>query len=86
MEPGIHGLEPSKRIQEYRPGQKAIITSGIYESDRVKEAQRIGAGAYIKKPYIFEKIALAVRNELNKKSQSLNCTASANLATYRGVL
>lgn len=64
MEPGIDGCETYKRILECHPGQKAIIVSGFSETDRVKEAQRLGAGAYIKKPFLLEKIGLAVRKEL----------------------
>jgi DNA-binding NarL/FixJ family response regulator len=48
-----------------RPGQKAIITSGFSETGKVKEAQRLGAGEYIKKPYSIEEIGLAVKYELN---------------------
>ncbi|UCD76961.1 MAG: response regulator [Desulfobacterales bacterium] len=66
MEPGIDGLETYKRILEFRPGQKAIIASGFSETERVKEAQKLGAGEYIKKPYTIEKIALAVKSELMK--------------------
>jgi hypothetical protein len=33
---------------------------------RVKEAQRLGAGAYVKKPYLMEKFGRAVRAELDK--------------------
>ena len=66
MDPGIGGLETYKKILDYHPGQKAIITSGFSETDRVKETQRLGAGAYLKKPYVFEKLGLTVRNELNK--------------------
>jgi ActR/RegA family two-component response regulator len=40
--------------------------SGFAETDRVKEAQKLGAGQYLKKPYTLEKIAVAVRNELDK--------------------
>jgi PAS domain S-box-containing protein len=65
MDPGIDGLETYKRIIERHPDQKAIIVSGFAETDRVKEAQKLGAGAYIKKPYTLEKIALAVRTELD---------------------
>jgi len=65
MDPGIDGLETYKRILEFHPGQKAIITSGFSETDRVKEAQRLGAGKYIKKPYTLEKIGMAVKNELS---------------------
>ena len=66
MDPGIDGLETYRRITELRPGQKAIIASGFSETDRVKEVQRLGAGAYIKKPYTLEKIGLAVKAELKK--------------------
>ena len=66
MDPGIDGLETYKRILELCPGQKAIIASGFSETDRVKEAQRLGAGKYIKKPYTLEKIGIAVKEELEK--------------------
>jgi YesN/AraC family two-component response regulator len=36
------------------PGQKAIIASGFSETDRVREAQKLGVGAYIRKPYTLE--------------------------------
>jgi PAS domain S-box-containing protein len=66
MDPGIDGLETYRKITEHRPGQKAIIVSGFAETDRVKEAQKLGAGQYLKKPYTLEKIAMAVRIELDK--------------------
>ena len=49
------------------PQQKAIIVSGFSESDRVHEAQALGAGAYVKKPYVINKLGLATRNELKKQ-------------------
>lgn len=67
MEPGIDGLETYKRVIGINPRQKAIIVSGFSETDRVKEAQNQGAGAYIKKPYMLEKIGVAIRDELAKK-------------------
>ena len=66
MDPGIDGLDTYKRILEFHPGQKAIIASGFSETDRVKEARRLGAGAYVTKPYSLEKVGLAVRNELER--------------------
>lgn len=66
MDPGIDGLDTYKRILKLHPTQKAIIASGFSETDRVKEAQRLGAGEYIKKPYILEKIGIAVRTELDR--------------------
>jgi PAS domain S-box-containing protein len=66
MDPGIDGLETYQRIVEINPNQKAIIVSGFSETDRVKKAQELGAGAYVRKPYILEKIGLAIRRELDK--------------------
>jgi DNA-binding NarL/FixJ family response regulator len=64
MDPGIDGLDTYKRILEINPEQKAIIVSGFSETDRVNEAQALGAGAYVKKPYLLERLGLAVRQEL----------------------
>ncbi len=66
MDPGIDGCETYRRIIQRYPGQKAIVTSGFSESERVREIQRLGAGAYIKKPYTLEKIAMAVRAEFDQ--------------------
>lgn len=66
MDPGMDGLDSYKKILEIHPGQKAIIASGFSETDRVKELQSLGAGAYIRKPFLLEKIGLAVKKELEK--------------------
>lgn len=65
MEPGIDGCETYKSIIKNNPGQKAIIVSGFSESELVKEAQRLGAGEYIRKPYSLNMIAHALRTELD---------------------
>jgi signal transduction histidine kinase/ActR/RegA family two-component response regulator len=65
MDPGMDGLETYKRVYALRPGQKAIIVSGYSETDRVKTAQALGAGEYVRKPYSLEKLGLAVRRELD---------------------
>jgi len=69
MEPGIDGFETYKKITALRPEQKTIIASGFSETDRVRKAQKLGAGKYIKKPYTIEKIGLAVKTELNKQGR-----------------
>jgi CheY-like chemotaxis protein len=66
MDPGIDGLETYKRILGIKPKQKAIIVSGFSETDRVRKALKLGAGTYIRKPYVLEKIGLAIRKELDK--------------------
>ncbi len=66
MDPGMDGLETYQKVLEINPKQKAIIVSGFSETDRVKKAQELGAGAYVRKPYIQEKIGLAITRELDK--------------------
>jgi len=66
MEPGIDGFETYRRISEIRPKQKAVIVSGYAETERVKAAQSLGAGSFVRKPYIKERIGMAVRRELDK--------------------
>jgi CheY-like chemotaxis protein len=64
MEPGMDGLETYRRILKIHPGQRSIIASGYSESVRVKEAQRLGAGTYVKKPYLLKKIGRAIKAEM----------------------
>jgi two-component system, cell cycle sensor histidine kinase and response regulator CckA len=66
MDPGMDGLDTYKKILEIHPKQKAIIVSGYSESERVQDVQSLGAGAYVKKPYVLEKLGLAVKRDLNK--------------------
>jgi PAS domain S-box-containing protein len=66
MDPGMDGLDTYREIIKIHPGQKAVIASGYSETDRVKRAQKLGAGKYVRKPYSLEKIGIAVRNELDR--------------------
>ena len=64
MDSDMDGLETYRQILNVCPGQKAVIASGFSESERVQEAQRLGAGRYIKKPYQLEQIGLALKEQL----------------------
>ncbi|MEN8153854.1 MAG: two-component regulator propeller domain-containing protein [Acidobacteriota bacterium] len=66
MDPGMNGLETYIEILKLKGEQKAIITSGYSESEDVKETLKLGAGKYIKKPYLRIQLARAVRAELDK--------------------
>ena len=66
MPKGINGRETYQQITKIRPGQKAVIASGYAKTKEVDIAQELGAGKYIKKPYILEKIGIAVKEELEK--------------------
>jgi CheY-like chemotaxis protein len=65
MDSGMDGLDTYRQILENCPRQKAIIASGFSETERVREAQRLGAGPYVKKPYTLEKIGTAVKGALH---------------------
>ena len=67
MDPGMDGLDTYRKILEIHPKQKAIIVSGFSETERVIAAQALGAGAYLRKPYIIEKLGFAVRRELERE-------------------
>lgn len=72
MDPGIDGLGTYRRIVELHPGQKAVISSGFSETDRVKEAQALGAGQYIKKPFVIHTLGVAVKAELAISARQLS--------------
>jgi PAS domain S-box-containing protein len=66
MGDGMDGLDTYRAISELNPGQKAIITSGYAETSRVREAQHLGAGAYVKKPFLMDTLGQAIRKELEQ--------------------
>ena len=66
MFPGMNGRETYERIINIHPNQKAIIASGFAETEDVKAIQKLGAGKFIKKPFIMVILAIAVREELKK--------------------
>jgi DNA-binding NarL/FixJ family response regulator len=59
------GLDTYRSVLEIHPAQKAIIVSGFSETHRVNAAQSLGAGAYVRNPYVMEKPGLTVRKELD---------------------
>ncbi len=66
MEPGMDGYDTYRRILEIKKRQKAIIFSGFSMTERVKMAQELGAGEFIMKPYLIERLGMTVRNELER--------------------
>lgn len=68
MEPGLSGRETYAQILKINPQQKAIIVSGFAETEDVTETQRMGAGQYLRKPLTLERLGIAVKDELSKKT------------------
>ncbi|MFO7783819.1 MAG: ATP-binding protein [Thermodesulfobacteriota bacterium] len=68
MDPGMDGLDTYREVNNIQPGQKAVIASGFAENERVKEAQRLGAGEYVKKPYTLEILGMAMKRVLSRQN------------------
>jgi PAS domain S-box-containing protein len=64
MPGGMNGRQTYEKAVKIHPGQKAVITSGFAETEDVDAIQQIGAGRFIKKPYSFETIGMAIRKAL----------------------
>lgn len=65
MDPGMNGLQTFQAIRKLKPRQKAIIASGFSESDDIKEALRLGAKRFIKKPYTMQTLDTTILEALN---------------------
>ena len=63
------GLDTYREIAKISPGQKAVIASGFSETERVKEAQELGAGVFVKKPYTLKSLGQAIRSELDQDTE-----------------
>lgn len=68
LEPGCDGLDVYRQMMEAFPGQKCVLLSGCGETDRVREAIRMGCGRLITKPYTFQSLGRAIRDELARQA------------------
>ena len=66
MDPGMNGLETFQAVRKIQPNQKAIIASGFSETESVETALRLGADAYVRKPYSIEQIGRPVKDVLGQ--------------------
>jgi CheY-like chemotaxis protein len=67
MQEELDGLDTYRQIVKLYPGQRAVIASGFSETARVKEAQELGAGPFVRKPYTLSSLGKAVRSELDQQ-------------------
>ncbi len=68
MEPDFDGLDTYREIIKMHPQQKAVIVSGFSQTDRVREAEKLGVTRYVKKPYTMQKLGKAIREVLASES------------------
>ncbi len=60
----MDGLATYKAICPLHPEQKAIIASGFSDSKDVREAQELGVGKFVRKPYTIHSLGIAIHREL----------------------
>jgi two-component system, cell cycle sensor histidine kinase and response regulator CckA len=65
MPGGMDGTETYRKAIGINHGQKALIISGFAETEQVKEAMRLGAGGFLRKPLSMTALATAIRKELD---------------------
>ena len=64
--PGMDGVATMRKIREDHPNQKIIILSAYSEPDQVREAQQLGAMAYVQKPAPIGTLSKAIETSLAK--------------------
>lgn len=70
MEEGFDGLDTYREVLKIKPGMKAVVVSGYSATERVDEMRKLGAGAYVRKPYTRNGLGKAVRMVLEDKDSS----------------
>jgi PAS domain S-box-containing protein len=63
---GLDGAQTYRRLLDLQPNLKAIVLSGYAETEQVREALRLGAGRFVRKPLELPVLAHAVRHELSR--------------------
>ena len=64
LEDEMDGLDTYREIIKIKPGQRTIVVTGYSETDRVKEAAKIGVNGFIQKPYKMDEIGIMIETVL----------------------
>jgi len=65
FEMGSDGLDIFRQIRDLVPDQKTVIVSDHTIDDRIRELQKLGAGAFVRKPFTQQTLGRAIRAELS---------------------
>ena len=71
MEEDFDGLDTYRTIARIRPRQRCMLISGFTDGDRVRDAQRLGAGGFLQKPFSMRQLARMVRNEIDSGAETV---------------
>lgn len=72
MEEDFDGLDTYRTIVRIRPRQRCMLISGFTDGDRVRDAQRLGAGGFLQKPFSIRQLARMVRNEIDSGAETVS--------------
>jgi two-component system, cell cycle sensor histidine kinase and response regulator CckA len=64
MAPGMNGRETYERILALRPGQRALIASGMAETEDFRRVQKLGGAGLLRKPYTLIELGKRLREAL----------------------
>ncbi len=64
--PGLGGVEALKRIREFDPGARVILSSGYDESDTVAQIKRDQGVEFLQKPYRARTLLMKLRSVLER--------------------
>jgi two-component system, cell cycle sensor histidine kinase and response regulator CckA len=67
---GMNGRQTYSEVKKRLPDLPAIIVSGFSADSEIKEAQRAGAGRFVKKPYTINQLGTAIREILNIRGKN----------------
>lgn len=83
LESGMDGLDTFAELRKIHEDQRVILISGFTKAARkLAMAQKLGAGAYLRKPLMIERVARVVRAELDAKKTGTN-VSPATLGSWR---
>lgn len=69
--PGLSGVELLSHVRRERPGVAVIVVTGIDDRGHAAGLLKIGAAAYISKPFRVKEVEEAVRLALEQREESL---------------
>ena len=78
--PGMHGLEVLKRIKHTNPRVQVVILTGHGSEEDRKEAERLGAFAYLTKPVRMDTLMKSIRGAYGRFERMKHATDTAFMA------
>jgi len=79
--PGMHGLEVLKRLKSTNPNVQVVILTGHGSEEDKKEAERLGAFAYLSKPVRMDTLMKSIRGAYKRFEKLKHTVDTAFMAS-----